>query len=113
MVTVKPGDTLWKFAAARFGDGHRWQELLTLNPGLRNPDILQIGSEIVLPSSVALPPAPTKYTVRHGDTLWSIAQAQLHRGTAWSCIALANPDLLNANLIRKGQVLLLPSSCLR
>ena len=112
MVTVKPGDTLWKFAAARLRDGHRWQELLTLNPGLRNPDILQIGSEIVLPSSVALPPALTKYTVRHGDTLWSIAQTQLHHGSSWSCIARANPDLLDANLIHEGQVLLLPSSCL-
>lgn len=112
VIIVKPGDTLWKFAAARLGDGHRWQELLTLNPGLRNPDILRVGSEIVLPSSVAPPPAPTKYTVRHGDTLWSIAQTQLHRASSWSCIAHANPDLLNANLIREGQVLLLPSSCL-
>src|SRR5579859_176651 len=112
VIIVKPDDTLWKFAAARLGDGHRWQELLTLNPGLHNPDVLQIGSEIVLPSSVAPPPAPTKYTVRHGDTLWSIAQTQLHRASSWSCIAHANPDLLDANLIHEGQILLLPSSCL-
>jgi nucleoid-associated protein YgaU len=112
VVTVKPGDSLWKFAAARLGDGHRWQELLALNPDLRNPDILQVGSEIVVPSSVAAPRAPAKYTVRHSDTLWSIAQAQLHRGTAWSCIAQANPDLHDANVIHEGQVLLLPASCL-
>ena len=112
IVTVKPGDSLWKFAASRLGNGHRWQELLALNPGLRNPDVLQVGSEIVVPSSVAPPPAPTKYTVRHGDTLWSIAQTQLHRGTAWTCIANANPDLRDANLLQEGQVLLLPSSCL-
>jgi nucleoid-associated protein YgaU len=112
VVTVKPGDSLWKFAAARLGDGHRWQKLLALNPDLHTPDVLQVGSEIVVPSSVAGPRAPTKYTVRHGDTLWSISQAQLHRGTAWSCIAHANPDLGDANLIREGQVLLLPASCL-
>lgn len=112
IVTVKPGDSLWKFAAARLGDGHRWQELLALNPDLRNPDVLQVGSEIVVPSSVAAPRAPTKYTVRPGDTLWSIAQAQLHRGTAWSCIAHTNPNLGDANLIQEGQVLLLPASCL-
>ena len=112
MVVVKPGETLWKFAASRLGDGHRWQELLALNPGLHNPDVLQIGSEIIVPASVAPPRAPTKYIVRHGDTLWSIAQVELHRGTAWSCIAHANPDLGDANLIHEGQVLLLPASCL-
>lgn len=112
IVTVKAGDSLWKFAAARLGDGHRWQELLALNPDLRNPDVLQVGSEIVVPSSVAAPRAPTKYTVQHGDTLWSIAQAQLHRGTAWSCIAHTNADLGDTNLIHEGQVLLLPASCL-
>lgn len=112
MVTVMPGDSLWKFAASRLGNGRRWQELLALNPGLRNPDVLQVGSQIVVPASVAPPPAPTKYTVRHGDTLWTIAQAQLHRGSAWSCIAHANPDLRDVSLIHEGQVLLLPASCL-
>lgn len=99
LLTVQAGDTLWKFAASRLGNGRRWQELLALNPGLRNPDVLQIGSQIVLPSSVAPPPAPTKYTVRPGDTLWTIAQTQLHRGSTWSCIAHANPDLQDANLL--------------
>ena len=112
IVTVKFGDSLWKFAAARLGDGHRWQELLALNPGLRNPDVLPVGSQIVVPSSFAPPPTPTKYTVRHGDTLWSIALTQLHRGTAWTCIASANRDLSDANLLLEGQMLLLPASCL-
>jgi nucleoid-associated protein YgaU len=113
LVTVKPGDSLWKFAAARLGDGHRWQELLALNPGLRNPDVLEVGSQIVVPASVAPPRVPVKYTARRGDTLWTIAESQLRRGTAWSCIAQANPDLRDTNLIHEGQVLLLPSSCPR
>ena len=112
MVTVKSGDSLWKFAASRLGNGRRWQELLALNPGLRNPGVLQMGSQIVVPSSIAPPSPPTKYTVRRGDTLWSIAQTQLHRGTAWTCIANTNPDLRDANLLHEGQVLLLPASCL-
>ena len=112
IVTVQSGDTLWKFAASRLGNGRRWQELLALNPGLHNPDVLQIGSEIVVPFSVAPPRAPTKYTVRHGDTLWTIAETQLGHGSCWSCIAQANPDVRDANLIHEGQVLLLPSSCL-
>lgn len=112
IVTVKPGDSLWKFAASRLGDGHRWRELLTLNPGLPSPDLLEVGSQIVVPASFAPPPARTKYTVRNGDTLWTIAQAQFSHGTAWSCIVDANADLDDANVIHEGQVLLLPASCL-
>ena len=113
MVTVKSGDSLWKFAASRLGDGHRWQELLALNPGLRNPDLLEVGSQIVVSASLAPLRAPTKYTVRDGDTLWTIAQSHFGHGSGWSCIAQANPDLRDANLIHEGQVLLLPASCPR
>jgi len=111
MVAVKPGDSLWKLAASHLGDGHRWQELLRLNPGLGNPELLEVGSQIVVPASLAPSRAVTQYTVRHGDTLWTIAQTQLGHGTAWSCIAHANPDLRDENVIQEGQVLLLPTSC--
>jgi nucleoid-associated protein YgaU len=110
-VIVKPGDSLWKFAVSCLGDGHRWQELLALNPGVRDPNLILAGTQLLLPASVPPPRAPVKYTVRHGDTLWSIAQAQLRHGTAWSCIAQANPELRDANLIHEGQALLIPSFC--
>jgi nucleoid-associated protein YgaU len=113
MVTIKPGDSLWRFAASRLGDGHRWQELLALNPGLRNPNLLEVGSQIVVPASLVSPRAPTKYTVRGGDTLWTIAQSHFGHGSSWSCLAQANPDLRDANMIHEGQILLLPASCPR
>lgn len=111
IVTVKPGDSLWKFAAERLGNGRRWQELLSLNRGLRDPNFLEIGSEIVLPVSAAPSRAPTKYTVRAGVSLWSIAQSQLHHGSYWSCIAQANPAVSDASLIHSGQILILPANC--
>jgi nucleoid-associated protein YgaU len=111
-VTVKPGDSLWKLAASRLGDGRRWRDLITLNPGLPNPDLLEVGSLIVVPAPSAPPPALAKYTVRHGDSLSTIAQTRLGQSTAWSCIMRANPDLRDENLVREGQVLLLPASCL-
>ena len=111
LVTVKPGDSLWKFAAARLGDGHRWQELLAWNPRLGNPNLLEVGSQIVVPASVAPPRAPAKYIVRLGDTLWTIAQTQLGHGSSWSCIVQGNPDIRDANLLHIGQVLLLPAGC--
>jgi nucleoid-associated protein YgaU len=113
IVTVRAGDSLWKFAASRLGDGRRWQELLSLNPGLRDPNIIQAGTQIILPASVAPPRAPTKYTVRNGDTLWTVALSHLGHGSSWSCIAHANPDLRNPDLIHAGQVLLLPAACPR
>jgi nucleoid-associated protein YgaU len=112
IVTVKPGDSLWKFAAERLGNGRRWQELLSINPGLRDPNRIEAGSQLVLPASVSPTRTATKYTVRQGDTLSGIALTQLRHATSWSCIAQANPTIRDANLIHDGQVLLIPTSCL-
>jgi nucleoid-associated protein YgaU len=112
IVTVKPGDSLWKFAAQRLGSGRRWQELLSVNPGLRDPNHIEAGSQLVVPASVSPTRTATKYTVRHGDTLSGIAQFQFRHASSWSCIADANPDIRDANLILEGQVLLIPASCL-
>jgi len=113
VVTVQPGDSLWKLAAQRLGSGRRWQELLSINPGLRDPNFIKAGSQIVLPASVTPPHSVTKYTARNGDTLWTIAQSHLGHGAFWACIARANPAIRDANLIHQGQVLLLPATCSR
>ncbi len=113
VVTVQPGDSLWKLAAQRLGSGRRWQELFSINPGLRDPNFIKVGSQLVLPASVTPARTATKYTVRNGDTLWTIAQSHLGHGASWSCIARANPAIRDANLIRQGQVLLLPATCSR
>lgn len=113
VVIVKPGDSLWKLATERLGNGLRWHELLSVNPDLRDPNHIEAGSQILLPASVAPVRTATKYTVRHGDTLSGIAQAQLRHANSWSCIAQANPAIRDANLIHEGQVLLLPASCPR
>jgi nucleoid-associated protein YgaU len=111
VVIVKPGDSLWKFAAERLGNGRRWHELLSVNPGFRDPNHIEAGTQIVLPASVFPTRTATKYTVRHGDTLSGIAQSQLRHATSWSCIAQANPAIRDANLIHEGQVLLIPAAC--
>lgn len=45
---VLSGDSLWKIAARRLGDGKRWREIAAVNPGL-DPDHLAVGAEIALP----------------------------------------------------------------
>ncbi len=110
-VTVKAGDSLWKLAQRNLGHGVRWSELLPLNPGIRDPDHIQAGSRIYLPPAVSPGRPATKFTVQNGDTLSKIAQTQFGHASLWSCIARANPVILDANFIHEGQVLLLPAGC--
>src|SRR5207237_10705062 len=77
VVIVKPGDSLWKFAASRLGDGRRWQELLSLNPGLGDPKVLKVGSELVLHTSLSSSRSLTKYDVSDGYTLRNYASTTL------------------------------------
>jgi 5'-nucleotidase/UDP-sugar diphosphatase len=46
--TVKKGDTLWKIASTRYGDGKKWREIADANPGL-TPSALRVGQTITLP----------------------------------------------------------------
>jgi len=46
--TVKKGDTLYKIAKDRYGDGKQWQKIASANPGL-TPSTLRVGQTLVLP----------------------------------------------------------------
>jgi nucleoid-associated protein YgaU len=52
-------------------------------------------------------PEPTTYTIRRGDTLWSLAQRRLGSGRRWTEIATANPGL-QPQALRIGQVIRIP-----
>src|SRR6266566_3204193 len=110
-VIVRPGDSLWKIAEQNLGKGLRWHELLSVNPAIRDANHIRAGSQVFLPATVSSARAATKFTVKKGDTLTSIAQAQLGHASYWSCIAQANPAIRDANVIFEGQALLLPASC--
>lgn len=66
--------------------------------------------EIHLTSDVAKAPSASSYTVRPGDSLWSIAQHFYGSGWDWRRIWDANPQITNPNLIDVGQVLTIPSA---
>lgn len=106
--TVKAGDTLTQIAKA-----HKvtTQQLVTLNH-LTNPNLLKIGQMIKIPAATTTPatpkPTPTPvaltYTVKKGDTLYSIAKKY---GVTVQDIVTTN-KLANANVIKIGQVIKIP-----
>ena len=49
----------------------------------------------------------TKYKVKKGESLWSIAQARYGNGNKWKAIAAANPKI-NPDRVQAGQTIVLP-----
>jgi 5'-nucleotidase len=49
----------------------------------------------------------TKYKVRKGESLWSIAEARYGNGHKWKAIAAANPRI-DPNRVQAGQTITLP-----
>ncbi|WP_233208611.1 LysM peptidoglycan-binding domain-containing protein [Planomicrobium sp. MB-3u-38] len=102
--TVKAGDTLYSIAQ-RFNT--TVAKIAAAN-NIANVNLLRIGQVLIIPgTSTAPPPATsTTYTVKAGDTLYSIAQ---RFNTTVAKIAAAN-NITNVNLLRIGQVLKIPGT---
>lgn len=111
LITVQPGDSLWKLAAQHLGQGLRWHDLLAVNPGILDPNHIVAGAQLNLPAAASSLRIATKFTVSQGDTLSQIAQSQLGHASYAACIARSNPAIRDANRIYAGQTLLLPASC--
>jgi nucleoid-associated protein YgaU len=108
-VRVAAGDSLWKIAARVFGNGARWREIAAVNPEISDPNLIRSGEWLRL---IANDSADSKEVVVHGgDTLSSIAQAELGNARAFPCIAQANPQLQTIDLIYPGETLIVPQSC--
>jgi nucleoid-associated protein YgaU len=111
-ITVRPGDSLWKLSRRLLGAGSRWQDWLSVNPGLLDPHAVQPGMILVVPRATApASAASAKVLVRQGDSLWKIADTHYGNGAEWQCIATANSALSDPDQIYPGQVLVLPADC--
>jgi nucleoid-associated protein YgaU len=112
-ITVRPGDSLWKLSRRFLAAGSRWQDWLSVNPGLLDPRLIQPGTILVVPRATtpASGGSSTKVLVRQGDSLWKIAVTHYGNGAEWQCIATANSALGDPDQIYLGQVLVLPSIC--
>ncbi|NMB46740.1 MAG: LysM peptidoglycan-binding domain-containing protein [Firmicutes bacterium] len=100
---ISPGDTF--FSVAR--SFNTTVEAITgANPGV-NPNALQIGQLICIPTTRPPTTCPGRvYTVRSGDTMFAIAQAQ---GVSLEALRAANPAV-DPNQLSIGQLLCIPTA---
>ncbi|MFD9469308.1 LysM peptidoglycan-binding domain-containing protein [Streptomyces goshikiensis] len=135
---AKPAESLWSIAEARLGDGGRWEDIAALNEGNTMTDgmtfhadgPIQPGWILHLPADARPAPAAsdrepqrsgtatrTTYTVKSGDSLAGIAEAQLGDADRYGEIFDLNKDrpmpgggtFTDPDLIHPGQHLALPA----
>lgn len=102
--TVKSGDSWWSIAASQLGDGGRYTELAEYN-GKKPTDMIYAGQALKLPVGTATP--SKTYTVKAGDSWWSIAASQLGDGSRYKELATYNGKTA-ASVIHPGDVIKLP-----
>jgi morphogenetic protein associated with SpoVID len=103
--TVKKGDTLSGIAAKH---GVTVQDLLQYNPGIRDPDVIDVGMKIKIPAPKASAPAGDwvhQHKVVQGDTLWKLSKAW---GVPLADLIKANPHLKNPNVLMTGEIVNIP-----
>jgi LysM repeat protein len=96
---VKPGDTLGGIA----GMFNTTVDILRKFNRIPNPNLIRVGDTIVIPQS---PPEAIIYTVKPGDTLYSIAR----RYRTFVNNLIVFNYLSNPNLIYPGQQLVVTAS---
>src|SRR5699024_10049423 len=102
--TVRSGDTFYSLAS-RFGT--TVEAIQRANPGV-NPNNLQIGQVICIPGGSppsSCPPGTIVYTVRSGDTFYSLAS---RFGTTVEELMRVNPGV-NPNNLQIGQIICIPT----
>jgi nucleoid-associated protein YgaU len=122
---VRAGDTLSSIARRELGQADRWREIAKANPAV-DPNRLKVGQALTLPGRANLNSAPAAgnapvggtelaarsasrgYTVRAGDSLWTIAATQLGDGGRWREIQALNGNL-NGSSLQVGMQLALPA----
>jgi nucleoid-associated protein YgaU len=126
---VQSGDSLWSIAQQLYGNGALWSQIYNANQNqIANPNLIFPNQVLNIPASSGgtLTPGTTppttnppgnqtgggagQYTVRPGDSLWSIAQAIYGNGGRWSEIYNANSAKIGPNpgLIFAGIELTIP-----
>ena len=111
---VKKGDTLSSIAREHYGDISKRKLIQKVN-NLADPDRIVPGQKLILPAvekaPAVEPPEGRTYTVKKGDTLWSIAERLLGDGKQWRRIQKANEGIISRDgtNLREGMTLVIPA----
>lgn len=119
---IKSGDTLEAIARAQLGDGQKWRQIASANPGI-NPNNLKVGQSITIPEGgveapraagsvgAATPVEGNAYTVQKGDTLVALSRKFYGGDSEWKRILEANRPLLKGDpaSLKPGMKLTIPA----
>lgn len=85
------------------------EEILKLNPGITNPDAIEIGMKVKIPSSHPGSGGGMdimhQHVVKQGDTLWKLSKSW---GVPLADMIKANPQLKNPNVLLTGEIVNIP-----
>ncbi|WP_188890301.1 LysM peptidoglycan-binding domain-containing protein, partial [Paenibacillus radicis (ex Gao et al. 2016)] len=103
---VKQGDTLY-FISQKHNVSI--EEILKLNPTITNPDALDVGTKLKIPSSHGggVGDIMHQHVVKQGDTLWKLSKAW---GVPLADMIKANPQLKNPNVLLTGEIVNIPKA---
>lgn len=137
--TVKAGDTLWKIAERELENGFLWKEIASVNHiDQTKATNLEVGDVITIPqvasAQTTVPNVPESvgttqtdtvavvadqiYVVKHGDTLWKIAEQYYGDGAMWHKVFEYSGNHLSMYtakdghqypIIHAGNVLMIPA----
>ncbi|MFH1418825.1 MAG: LysM peptidoglycan-binding domain-containing protein [Planctomycetota bacterium] len=135
---IVEGDTLVAIAERYYGSGSRFEEIMKANPDIKDSRRLKIGMLLTIPAPGARPESDARvgdrpahaekqaatgqpsarppsaaqrtYTVREGDSFYSIASSLLGRGARWEEIYRLNTALVHDDPkgLKPGMVIRLP-----
>ena len=101
LYTVQKGDSLWSIAKQY---GVSLESLIKANPQIKDPNKIYPGQQIRVPVSDS--GELFAYTVKKGDTMWSIAK---RFGVSLESLIRANPKIKDPNKIYPGQTVYVPA----
>lgn len=104
--TVVNGDSWWKIAEKKLGDGTKYKELAEYNKRSATSPLLT-GQVIKIPSNM-LVKKYKEYTVKKGDNWWKIAVEQMGDGSKYRHLASYNGKS-SSDALLVGQVLKIPN----
>ncbi|WP_028543597.1 LysM peptidoglycan-binding domain-containing protein [Paenibacillus taiwanensis] len=102
---VKKGESLYSLSQKY---GVSLDTLISMNPQLSDPNKLDVGMKVKVPSTVHSTGGYEivhKHVVKEGDTMWKLAKAW---GIPLQAMIAANPQLKNPNVFLIGQVVNIP-----